>query len=242
MGSGVALRVAVTLVMCILLITITTLVVGGYFDRTRFSLDGVERMSSRPVVAVYWSGDMGMRLGSGTGIVEALRARGIPVMTVSSPTLFGRARNRLFADEAVARSVAEALAQSGASKVAVIGSSFGADMIASGLGHLAVGLRRRVASVVLIAPGTKIYFRADPTGLNYRGPSEVDPARIGPLLRGLAVTCISGAKEASSLCREPAMASAKRVSIPDGHLMLFTRPRLHAEVLAAVEHPPQPLT
>jgi type IV secretory pathway VirJ component len=235
-------RLAAALMLAVALAATAVLLVGGYFESTPFKLTLGAGTVRPPIVAVYWSGDMGMRTGSGGGIVEALRARDIPVMTVSSPMLFGRARDRLFADEAVARSIAAALAQSGAAKVAVIGSSFGADMIASGLGHLAAGLRRRVASVVLIAPGTKIYFRADPSGLYYRGPSEVDPARIGPLLRGLAVTCISGAKEASSLCREPAMAWAKRVSMPDGHLMLFTRPRLHAEVVAAVEHPPSPLT
>jgi type IV secretory pathway VirJ component len=144
-------------------------------------------------------------------------------------------------DRAVAASVRAALARSGAARVAVVGSSFGADIIGSGLGRVAPELRRRIASVVLVVPGSDVYFHANPLGIFYRGPAAADPEHTIPLLHGLPVTCIFGADEDDSLCRNMVMDGARRVSIDDGHLMLFSREPLAAAVDAAVLHPPGPM-
>jgi aryl-alcohol dehydrogenase-like predicted oxidoreductase len=77
-------------------------------------------------------------MGSGPAIVESLQARGIPVLSVNSPTLFARHRDIAFAADAMARSLAVALEKSQAEHLAIVGSSFGADMIGSVLGRVAV--------------------------------------------------------------------------------------------------------
>ena len=88
------------------LVCIAVLALGGYFDSRAFTLHWPHRRAAHyPVAAVYWSGDMGMRMGTGEAIVESLRAHGVPVLSVSSPALFGRARDRAYVDNVVARSI-----------------------------------------------------------------------------------------------------------------------------------------
>lgn len=229
-------RIASGLLLVLLLTLIALLTIGGYFETEPFALHWpAQRVPRYPLVAVYWSGDMGMRMGRGRNIVNSLRARGVPVLSVSSPALFGRARDRAFVDRAVATSVRAALTRSGADRVAVIGSAFGADIIGSGLGHIAPELRRRIASVVLVVPGTDVYFHANPTGIFYRGPAAADPEHTLPLLHGLPVTCIFPVSEDGSLCREAVMEGTRRVAIDDG------QPPLTAAIATAVLHPPDPM-
>lgn len=218
------------------------MLVGGYAESRPFALEKAAGTPTRPALAaVYWSGDMGMRVGTGRAIVDRLLTQGIPVLTVSSPMLFGRARDSAFVDHAVARSLRAALARSGAGKLTVIGTSFGADILGSGLGRAPEDLRRRIASVVLVVPSLDVYFHANPTGVFYRGPVASDPQHSIPLLRGLPVTCIYGTEEADSLCRAPVMRGARTIPIADGHLMLSSRAMLAETVLRAVEHPPLPM-
>lgn len=218
------------------------LALGGYFETDPFALHWPRHRTRRyPLAAVYWTGDMGMRMGTGEAIVESLRARGIPVLSVSSPALFGRQRDRAFVDRSVAQSLEAALALSGADRIAVVGSSFGADIIGSGLGRVAPDLRKRIASVVLVVPGTDVYFHANPSGIFYRGPAAADPEHTIPLLRGLPVTCIFGIDEDGSLCRHAVMGRARRVGIDDGHFMLFSHAFLASAVDSAVLHPPGPM-
>lgn len=225
-----------------MLIGIAVLALGGYFDAEAYTLHWPSRRASRyPLAAVYWSGDMGMRVGTGAVIIESLRNRGIPVLGVSSPVLFGRGRDRSFVDEAVEDSLDAILARSSAQRIAIVGSSFGADIVGIGLGRVAPQLRARIASVVLVAPENDIYFHANPSGIFYRGPVGANPTHTIPLLRGLPVTCIFGTAEDDSLCRNPAMRGARRVGIDDGHAMLFSYQTVAADVEAAVLHPPPPM-
>lgn len=216
-----------------------TLAVGDYFGNKAMVLEPPLAGTAHPALAaVYWSGDMGMRAGVGRGVVDALLARGIPVLTVSSPVLFGQRRDQAFADRAAELALREALRLTGAQRLAIVGNSYGADIVGATTGHLPDDLRRRIGSVVMIVPGERVYFHANPFGLYYRGPGDSDPARAIALLRGLPVTCISAASEKESLCRTPALQGAHRVELAGGHLLLGSRNRLEAEIVNAVLHPP----
>jgi len=222
------------------------MLLGGYFESRAYALvpatGGAPNLAARApaLAALYWSGDMGMRVGIGEGLVDDVAGSGIPVLTVSSPMLFAAARDRAYVDEAVEQSVRAALEQTHARQLVVIGNSFGADIIGAGLGGLPDELRRRIASVVLMVPGRDIYFHANPTGIFYAGPTDASPDHTIPLLRGLPVTCIYGADETDSLCEAPAMASARRVEIDDGHLMLWSHRQLSQALLQAIANPPRP--
>ncbi len=229
-------------VLALALAGVGVMLLGGYFQSNPFAFHWPGHRAQRyPLAAVYWTGDMGMRMGTGNTIVDSLRARGIPVLSVSSPSLFARQRDRAFVDKVVAESLRDALARSGADRIAVIGNSFGADIIGSGLGRVAPDLRKRIASVVLVVPGDDVYFHANPLGIFYRGPAAADPDHTIPLLHGLPVTCIFGTDEDGSLCRDKVMDGARRVAIADGHLMLFSYAPLAAAVDTAVLHPPGPM-
>lgn len=219
-----------------LIAVVGTYAVGGYFDQKAYEWHSGR--ANPPLVALYWSGDMGMRLGSGSAVISKLASQGIPVLAVSSPVVFAEQRDRAYVDAVVTQSVRDALRQSGASRVAVIGGSFGADILGVGLGRLPADLRARVASVVLMVPETDVYFRANPFGFSYRGPVAADPVHTIPLLHGLPVTCIYGTEETATLCREPFMNRARRVAVADGHRMLWHRETAVAGMLDAILRPP----
>lgn len=130
------------------------------------------------------------------------------------------------------------MARHGVKRIAVIGDSFGADVLGAGLGQLPPDLRKRITSVVLLVPATSVYFAENPLGIFYRGPVDSDPNRTLPLLHGLPVTCIYGTDEADSLCRERVMRGARRVSINDGHMMLTRTGNAVRAVVDGVTNPP----
>lgn len=214
----------------------------GYFGASPFAFREPGSHRPRyPLAAIYWSGDMGYHLGVGPGIIGHLVAHGIPVLAVNSPSFFASARDRPYADEAMALSLSEAIRRSGAARVALIGNSFGADMIGASLGSVPSQLRQRIASVVMVVPGTKVFFHADPSTLSYLGSSQTDPGRTIPQLVGLPVTCVYGTDESDSLCRSPVMRRAHLVGLPGGHTLLSSRNALYRTVERAVMTPPLPM-
>lgn len=215
--------------------------VGGYFDRTAIhwrepiAAGGGKRTD---LAVVYWSGDMGTRVGIGSELLPVFAANGIPVLTVTSPALFGIPRDRTFADSQVVWSVQIAMARKGVKRVAVVGDSFGADVLGAGLGQLPPELRKRIASVVLLVPANAVYFAANPIGIFYRGQVASDPDRTLPLLHGLPVTCIYGTRETDSLCQAAVMSGTRRVAIRDGHMMLTRSDEAIRAVFDGVVTPP----
>lgn len=222
-------------------VAFATMAVGGYFDRNAVRYEDALGPRRDGLVAAYFSGDMGLSVGAGEGAVDALRTRGVPVLTVNSSALFGRAQDRLYVDALVADTIRQALARSGASKVVLIGTSFGADMLDTGIGAVPADLRGKIASVVLVVPGTEVWFHANPSGLFYQGTPDSDPRRTVRLLRGLRVTCIYGTQETDSLCRSPELAGTSRIALDDGHLMLGHYHELAETAANAALFPPAPM-
>ncbi|WP_226018539.1 virulence factor [Novosphingobium sp. FKTRR1] len=215
--------------------------VGGYFDRVALHYEEPANPRRDGVVAVYFSSDMGLSVGAGEGAIDALRARGVPVMAVNSSALFLRGRDRTFVDGLVADSLRQALARSGASKAALIGSSFGADILDTGIGVLPPDLRQRISSVVLIVPGTEVFFHANPSGVFYTGTPDSNPRSTARLLKGLPVTCIYGTQEDDSLCTTPELSHASQISLSDGHMMLGHYHALAEAAANAALFPPAPM-
>lgn len=203
--------------------------VAGFFSRQAFTF--FDAGGRAPVAAIYMSGDSGLRFGMGPHVAPALAARGIPVLGISSPALFGRHRSRAEVEQIVADGVRDAMRRSGADRIVLIGQSFGADMISTALPSLPDDLRPHVAAVVLVVPGQKAYFRADPLGFAYHGTPDAEPAAA---LRGVAwtpITCIYGAKETDSLCPELAGTATRVLSLPGGHFLSRNYDLLTATIL-----------
>lgn len=227
--------------VCLGGLLVLVMAVGGYFDRSAMAWrEPNNGQSSRrsDLAIVYWSGDMGTRVGLASRLLPALAARGFPVLSVTSTALFATPRDRAFVDNQVVRSVRLALAHEGIRRVAVVGDSFGADILGAGLGQLPADLRKQVAAVLLLVPANRVYFAANPTGIFYHGRVASEPDHTLPLLHGLPVTCVYGTDEADSLCREPVMRGARRIAIHDGHMMLSRSDDAIRAVLQGVTNPP----
>lgn len=200
------------------------------------------RTHGRPaIVAVLFSGDMGLQVGMGPQIAQALSEHGIPVAGLSSFTLFAEPRSRAEVARLIATAIQHALDRTGAKQAVVIGQSFGADIVRVGIADLQPDLRHRVRAVVLIVPGRSAYFRADPTGLAYLrkpdvGPSDAQSITWTPLI------CISGASERDSLCPTLQMLNVRSLVLPGGHFLQNDHRLVTGTILAALDglHGPAP--
>jgi type IV secretory pathway VirJ component len=207
--------------------------IAGFFDRDPIRLFGDFGRGPVPVVALFFSGDMGLRFGMGPHVTQALSARGIPVMGVNSPTIFGRHRSRVEVDGVVADAVRSALALAHADRVVLIGQSFGSDVLGTGAARLPADLRSKVAAIILVVPGQTVFFRADPTSLAYRGTPDAQAVDAARTLSWAPLTCIYGARETDSLC--PLLAApVKRIALPGGHFLGNDANRLIATIVAAL--------
>lgn len=186
------------------------------------------------VVAVYLSGDMGLRFGMGSKVVPALAAHGIPVFGISSPVNFGIRRSRAQADAIVADAIRTALARTGARRVILMGQSFGADIVSAIAPDLPADLRARVAAINVVVPAQTVFFRSDPTGILYHGTPDAYPAAGLRALRWAPVICIHGVEERESLCPLLRGSGARVVGLPGGHFLRNDDQLLIATILATL--------
>ena len=211
---------------------------AGYFDRDPvhvYPAIGVQASGPPPIVVVNFSGDMGLRFLLGASTSRGLTEHGIPVVGITTPALFAQHRTRLELDTIVADGVRTALARTGAKRIVVMGQSYGADIVQTGLVNLPKDMRARVAAIVLILPGDTVFYRADPSGLLYdHGTPDSMGATTGNRLTWAPVTCIYGLEETDSLCPLLTTANARKVGMPGGHNIHHDADGLLAHVLAAI--------
>lgn len=216
------------------LVLLATAWKAGFFDSDPYELSGAVGRRV-PLAALYFSGDMGLRFGAGPHTAAALRARGLPVLGVSSSTAFRAHRDRAFVDRFVADSVRAALARTGAARIVVIGQSYGADILQTGLARVPDALRSRIAAIVLIVPGDKVFFRADPSNLSYQGAPDSIATATARTLSWAPLTCIYGTAEPDSLCPALTLANARLAPLPGGHFLEHDYVRLENRVMAGVD-------
>ena len=206
---------------------------AGFFDHDaahRFGPHG----RRQPLGVLYVSGDMGLRYGPNPHTVRALAAQGFPVLALSSPALFGLHRTRAEVDRIIADGVRRALADTGAARLMLIGQSYGADVLQTGLADLPGALRAHVAGVVLVVPGETVFFRADPSGIAYRGvPDSIGTATLARL-DWTPLTCIYGVRETDSACPDVHLPRAHIVAMPGGHFLDDDHAGLVRHILAAI--------
>lgn len=204
---------------------------GGYLDRDpvwRFPAEG----RAAPVRVLFFSGDAGMRFGMGPYIAQELAAQGIDVTAISSSTAFRSGATRDELDRAIAARVAAA--ERGPGRLVVIGQSYGADVLQTGLAHLPVALRGGIARIVLIVPGTGTYFAADPLGLAYHRAPDSRSVTTIRALDWAPLTCLYGVAETDSACPLLRMPSARVIGLPGDHYLDHDKPGVAAVVLRAV--------
>ena len=210
---------------------------GSYFDEdpfTRFPAKG----AAQPILVLSLSGDMGLRYGMGGVIARALSADGIEVMGVNSPVLFRKRRTAAQVDAVIADLVRRAEAEMGSRKLVLLGQSYGADMLQTGLAHLPVQLRAPIAAVVLVVPGEAAFFRSDPSGLAYMGRPDSVGITTARRIDWVPITCIYGVREPDSLCPLLKRPNVRVVALPGGHYLHHEDAALVAHVEAALHAAP----
>lgn len=222
---------AIVSVVLVALVGVATM--AGFLDRDPVRLFAAQG-AKRPVGVLYVSGDMGLRFGPAPYTTQALAAQGITVVGINAPTAFRTRRTRTEIDAIVADGVRRALAASQADRLVLIGQSYGADIVQTGLAALPADLRAHVAGVVLVVPGTSVFFRADPTGLAYRGTPDSRGAATLARLTWTPVTCIYGVAERDSVCPHVRLRNLRAIAMPGGHFLNEDHAGLFGHILAAV--------
>jgi len=189
---------------------------AGYFDADPVHFYAAAPSASATVL-VNVSGDMGLRFLMGASTSRELTKRHVTVVGVTSPVVFRQRRTLAEVDTFVADIIKTALVRTGARQVYVMGQSYGADVLQTGIAHLPSDLRTRVAGIILVLPGDTVYFRADPTGWSYHGTPDSVATATANTLNWSPLTCIYGAEEEDSLCPHVTVPGARIVALPGGH-------------------------
>ncbi len=206
---------------------------AGYFDRSPLNFYAAAGTPKETVV-VNVSGDMGLRFLLGASTSRGLTRHGYSVVGVSTPGIFRRHRTRAEIATLIADAIRFAMAKTGARHVAVMGQSYGADILQTGLADLPADLRRHVVAIVLVLPGETVFFRADPTGLLYQSKPDSAAIATAKTLDWAPVTCIYGIEETDSLCPLLRGGGARLVSMPGDHNIKHDANGLLAHVLQAI--------
>lgn len=206
---------------------------AGYFDRDPVHLYPAVPPAA-PIAVVNVSGDMGLRFLLGASTSRGLTEQHIPVVGIASPAVFRRRRTRAEINAFIADAVRTGLARTGARRVVVMGQSYGADIVQTGLANLPTDLRRKVAAIILVLPGDSVYFRADPTGWSYGDPPDSVGVTTANTLTWAPLTCIYGVEEDDSLCPLLRVPGARVIGMPGGHNIHHDDAGLLRHVLTAV--------
>jgi type IV secretory pathway VirJ component len=185
------------------------------------------------LMAVMLSGDGGWA-SLDEGVASALSRRGIPVVGWSSLRYFWSPRTPDGAAQDLARLMRHYLAAWGASRVLLIGYSFGADVLPYLAARLPPDLRARVTGIGLIGlePEADFEFHVG-DWFGRAGDRRYPTAPEVRRLEGLPVACVEGADERRSACR--ALPSwAKVLTVPGGHHVGSDYERLGEDLLAAL--------
>ena len=187
------------------------------------------------LVAVVFSGDAGYQIGMASMIGNRLAADGIPVVGVNTLTYFRTERTPADATRLVASAIEHAIAFARADHLILVGQSYGADMLHTGLANLPVRLRDKISLVALVVPGATVEFRATPGGIlsfNVPGVPALATARS---LDWVPAVCIQGVEQTTSLCPLLSAPNVARITMPGGHSIHWDADGLNTRLLAAID-------
>jgi type IV secretory pathway VirJ component len=206
----------------------------GWFGGTLFTAVPAAASAQRPVTVIFFSGDLGFRMGMGPKVAARLAARGIPVIGVNSLVFFNRSRSAVESAGLIQAAIAQAARSTGSGRIALVGESFGADMLQVGLSALPARERGRIALVALVVPSEKVQFVSSPAGLLSYASRETSGLPTAKRLDWAPVACIQGMEETDSLCPLLHLPNVTRSALPGGHLLHYDVDRLSRVLAGAI--------
>lgn len=232
------MKVARHLLLALALGCIGFLALAGYFDRSfvsEVSATGTPKAAHRRIAAVYFSGDVGYRVGMGRTLGNRLSAAGIPVIAVNSLGFFRQHRSVPEVTALIARTIRQALIFGHADQVVLIGHSLGADAMQAALVDLPPNLRAKVRCVILLVPTTRLYLQISPAEMLDLGQPD---AAVLPTIKTLTwspLTCIYGRDESDSPCRQLDAPNARSIALPGGHAMDWDTESIFSAMLRSID-------
>jgi type IV secretory pathway VirJ component len=206
----------------------------GYFggqDISDFPATVAAPPARRGLAAIVISGDMGLAFGMGHDVAHALAADGIPVIGVNSLSFFRFRRTPTEVAALLSTVTRRALALPGIDRVAVVGQSFGADVLPLGVSSLPPELRAHIAFVGLVVPAGTMELRASPSEIFSWGEPEIPILPFVRKLNWMPGVCIGGIAETDSLCPSVTQANFSRVMLPGGHPLHRDSATVHAVLI-----------
>lgn len=169
-------------------------------------------------LAIVLSGDGGWWGDLDRKLAEKLGEQGYAVIGLDTNTWFHKTRTPDEIAAEIGGLIKDYRARTGAREVALIGYSFGADVLPLAVNRLGPSTAKHIAAIVMIAPSRGV----DPhvTLLEQTGVSRptIDLAPEFTRLPVKKVLCVYGAEQAEeSACTTPYLSIAKVVELPGGH-------------------------
>ena len=173
-------------------------------------------------------GDLWVLVLSGDGgwtpsdrrILRQLAARGVPVVGWNSLRYYWRRRVPQAASRDLARVMAHYSRRWRRPRVALVGYSFGADVLPFLVTRLPPALRARIAGVTLLGFAPEAGFEVYPAawvGWNLGPQRRTAPEVKRMLAQGMPVLCVNGVAEPELGCPELPGDTARVVLVPTGH-------------------------
>lgn len=210
---------------------------AGYFDRNpliEVPAPAGRTTAPRHLAAVYFSGDIGYRVGLGRKTAERLAGAGIPVVAVNSLAYFRRHRTVADVTRLTSQAIRRAMKLGQANQVILIGHSLGADVLQAALVELPADLRSKVRGVILIVPTQALYLEISPAEMLDLGRPDGSVLPTLSRLTWTPLTCVYGEDEADSPCHALAMPNVSRVPLPGGHQLKWDAAAIHQAIMRAV--------
>jgi len=167
-------------------------------------------------LAIMLSGDGGWA-GLDKSVAEALAERGVEVVGWDSLSYFWQARTPAGASADLAAVLRHFIAADGRDSVILVGYSQGADTLPFMFNGLPAELARAIRRVVLIAPAKSATFEFHVSTWLGKDPPGVATGPEVARIPGEQLTCLYGAEEDDSLCRELDRNKYRVIELPGGH-------------------------
>jgi len=187
-----------------------------------------------PLLVLMISGDGGWA-GLDQELAAQFNERGLPVVGVSSLKYFWKLRTPDETAADMTRALHRYVAEWQASKILLVGYSFGADVMPFVYNRLPPDLKSRVTGLALLAVSERADFEVHVAG--WAGVEGEGGLPVAPELKRithLPVLCLWGAGDdvAAQGCRQNLGPQRKTLSIGDGHHFGYLHSELAKQILA----------
>lgn len=169
--------------------------------------------------AVWLTGDGGFAAFD-RRVCSDLARGGLPVLAVDTSDYFRTLREPREAARALAGALDQGVARWGATRVVLIGYSFGADVAPFLVNQLPATMKTAVDRIALLAPSGVAAFQVtlkERIGLDKPGGRAVRPQIETALQDGRRFICLYGAHDGDALCPSLAARDVKSIALPGGH-------------------------